>query len=800
MAGNFTVFTNDSGSAGGAVDFVRDAFKDITIPAKNNSGLTDTANTNPLGQYFGNSDVPRYGEKTLFIKDLVLISDRTKWVSNKPTYQVVFTEPAPYISAYVFGNPTLPKKQGLLAHELQGQSVVQINTTGDGMGVTGVVRRVAWLVNDDTSATATAQLATDGVNTTTIDFSALTANSDSTTNPRFSVFSHAASNATQDLHSYRITSLQDTTLKLVGVSVYFENATQTIDAPSGTTYVDKSKITTTSTSTLAVPTYGSSLGGVAAIYKTQNTGYLTNNQSSTSIISIAQGSSGTNLVNVTTGQGGSYLAGYGIVILAGASNYIGSISSVSTDTLTVSPTLPFGVSNVIYSAWKAGSTVTIGSTIFSLTSQLDVSRYLGCSIPFNSDPILDLQGRYALFSSNTGLTTILNSPVMSFKGASGFIQIDGYFSAAEIESNGIGIFNAVVSVNGAPGYTINTGQTGAIRRSLVTDAGSGWNSVVIQPGTSMGASLGITKFNFYNSINQGVTFGVLSQMRTNQAYTDRSGINCTLIALGTQRRVYADQLFLQGGWVRALDSTVAGGVKYSGASTNSAFQIQYYGKNFALVGTPGSSGILTLDGSNIGVTFGVMRTVTTEGYHTLTYSNQAGTCVIHAFDFARSSGEVINVQNITDNLIPTLPSTDTEFKVSEVLVSGPNGNGSANTKIRRFLNVVRNEGDAIIYTDSSTLGSLFTINRDGIYAISYTDGFNVGAYVGISVDATQLTTQVSGINIDNIVAYNVTPAGNISNASSQITLRKGQLIRAHCAGDADNPTNIFFRITLLRGL
>jgi hypothetical protein len=33
MAGNFTLFTNDQGSAAGPTDYVKDVFKDVSLPA-----------------------------------------------------------------------------------------------------------------------------------------------------------------------------------------------------------------------------------------------------------------------------------------------------------------------------------------------------------------------------------------------------------------------------------------------------------------------------------------------------------------------------------------------------------------------------------------------------------------------------------------------------------------------------------------------------------------------------------------------------------------------------------------------
>ena len=90
------------------------------------------------------------------------------------------------------------------------------------------------------------------------------------------------------------------------------------------------------------------------------------------VSSIAQGLSGTNILNVTTGQGASFGAGYGIITYsnAGSSGYVGIIQSISTDALVVSPTLPFGVSSSIYRYFEAGQSLSINASLTILSYQL----------------------------------------------------------------------------------------------------------------------------------------------------------------------------------------------------------------------------------------------------------------------------------------------------------------------------------------------------------------------------------------------------------------------------------------------
>ena len=54
---------------------------------------------------------------------------------------------------------------------------------------------------------------------------------------------------------------------------------------------------------------------------------------------------------------------------------------------------------------------------------------------------------------------------------------------------------------------------------------------------------------------------------------------------------------------------------------------------------------------------------------------------------------------------------------SMVRLNTSNGYGSTNTVIKRYTNVVTNQGVDITYADSATLGASFTINTAGVYAI-----------------------------------------------------------------------------------
>ena len=115
---------------------------------------------------------------------------------------------------------------------------------------------------------------------------------------------------------------------------------------------------------------------------------------------------------------------------------------------------------------------------------------------------------------------------------------------------------------------------------------------------------------------------------------------------------------------------------------------------------------------------------------------------------------------------------------SMVRVGTSNGNGSTNTAIRRYTTVLTNQGSDITYTDSATLGGLFTINTAGVYAITVRANSAASLEFGISLNSSQLSTSVSSVNsvdcLDYINGNNITLACGWTGY-----LPAGSLIRSH---------------------
>lgn len=639
--------TGGGGSASSSGQYVQDNFLDTAVKATNNTGLSSTVSTNPLGFFFANTDSPTYAYKTLFIKDLVLIEDRSKWIDNKQTYEIVFNENNPNIRGYICGTPRI-------RNSAQGKCV-EVRETGDFVGITGNIRQLAWLLNV-TSQTGTCLRSTDGVSGSNLTFGsgavAVEANGVNTYYPLLHQAS-AATFETDNIHDFRITANQFQTLRFVGV-LALSDATNIAVKP-GSTYVNKSLVTSSAGATFSVPGV-SAMGAVNAVVKGADGTYSLNTENVSYLGTLATGFSGTNLVNVSVGTGSSFPVGTGIVAGTAPTLFIGVVENQSTDTLLISPTLPFGLnSNALYKAWAGSPTLAVSASLFSLNRTIDFTTQNNFvdSIGFNvgnsllfaySNPEL----KYRLWGRDVRISTVDQVAGLAL-GASSFIQFDGECSAAELEFHAQGIMHATMSVNGMANWGINTGFTGSFKRTVFTEGGPSWNSFVLSPGSSF-SNVVLTKINLYDRLPPaGVSFGVIGEFQSYVNSVERSTVNATLMPIGGFQRVFADSLYLTGAWTRGFSGAFAGGVAYFGASTNCVATLNYFGSKFAFIGTAGASMVATVDGASIAYDFGILKGPTTVGFHTVTLQYQAGaTAVLSAIDFIKpQTGEIVVDQNYT---------------------------------------------------------------------------------------------------------------------------------------------------------
>jgi hypothetical protein len=677
MALDLTFGAGGGGGGSSSGDYVKDSFQDTSSAANSNSELTSSASTNPNSQYFANNDAPKYSTKQLFIKGLTLLEDRSKWLNNKPTYEIEWNETFPGVYGYICGDARL-----ISFGNSNGQNVL-IRNASDFMGISGNIRNVLWHVNPNAATSATAMRVTDGSDTSTIDFSSAASDSIGRGINHFAAFVHAASNATDDIHDYRLRAVQNDVLAIAGVTVFFENSANNIKIFPGSTYVDKSKVTTTGITAMALPTGDTTTGFASVVYKTSASTYGVTTQAVTALVTGAAGSSGTNSITVTTGTGSSFLPGMGIVAQQGSSMHVANILSISTDTLTLGATLPFALSGAtLWRSWAAGTTYTIGSTLFAKAFELDPI--------YASNPIevasfgASTSGNY-MYSHPNGkfrawgslqLTTAYNGiPILKPLGATtGFLQLEGDFQAAEIEWMGLGassVLHGTFGVNGLLSFGQNQAFTGIIKQTVLADAQNGWNNFVFSPGSSF-LDVGITKINMYQLRSPiGPTLGRLMEFRDHAGFAHRSAYNATMMGIGLDQRRYVDEMFLQGAWARSATTAAVGGARFIGTSTNSVLKFQYYGQNFNILGTAGTSSILTLDGSSIAISFNAINSVATLGFHSLQFTCQSGTHLIDAIDIYKPKNEIKSLQNF--NPLLQLANIATTFVQSDTPRNAKNG-------------------------------------------------------------------------------------------------------------------------------
>jgi hypothetical protein len=136
---------------------------------------------------------------------------------------------------------------------------------------------------------------------------------------------------------------------------------------------------------------------------------------------------------------------------------------------------------------------------------------------------------------------------------------------------------------------------------------------------------------------------------------------------------------------------------------------------------------------------------------------------------------------------------------SMVRLNTANGYGSTNNKIRRFTNVVVNQGTDITYADSATLGASFTINTNGVYALQYNDQFTTNTEVGWSLNSTQLSTSILSITQADILCINDSQsANNMGCASVTVYLAVGSVVRCHTSGSATGVNTGGCQVTVVR--
>jgi hypothetical protein len=136
---------------------------------------------------------------------------------------------------------------------------------------------------------------------------------------------------------------------------------------------------------------------------------------------------------------------------------------------------------------------------------------------------------------------------------------------------------------------------------------------------------------------------------------------------------------------------------------------------------------------------------------------------------------------------------------SEIFLTGGNGYGATNTKIRRWTTTVTSTGIDLTYTDSAADGGSVLINTSGVYAITRYDGIN--SWTGLSRNSTQLTTNIYSITNADRLALNLSSGATVE-VSTVLNLVAGDIIRGHddVSGTPDTTNDkVSFRIARVLG-
>lgn len=241
-----------------------------------------------------------------------------------------------------------------------------------------------------------------------------------------------------------------------------------------------------------------------------------------------------------------------------------------------------------------------------------------------------------------------------------------------------------------------------------------------------------------------------------------------------------------------VDLTAATGntVVISGTTTVTAFTMNA-GQQMVLI-TNGALP-LTYHATNMNINGGANYTCAA-GDRLYVTKDLAGVVRVNVTKQNGSAVELTGNQTIAG--VKTFTSMPVMPVQSMVRLNTANGYGSTNTKIRRFTNVVTNQGTDITYADSATLGASFTINVSGVYAIAYSDNLNAATSVGLSLNSSQLTTDIATITAADRIAYTTTATASYSQQCGvTMYLTATDVVRAHTSGAATGSNPVHFTIT-----
>ncbi len=149
--------------------------------------------------------------------------------------------------------------------------------------------------------------------------------------------------------------------------------------------------------------------------------------------------------------------------------------------------------------------------------------------------------------------------------------------------------------------------------------------------------------------------------------------------------------------------------------------------------------------------------------------------------------------------VSLLPIDQPQVYVSEVRCTASIGYGSSGTDVRRFIFNPVNNGSAITYRSSSTIGDTFWINEAGTYGITMCESSNAARFFGIGRNAP-INTAIDIVPIVNRLAIGTTVANSALPIPWTGRLVPGDVITSHSdGGGAGTTAHVSFHIVKLSG-
>ncbi len=474
--------------------------------------------------------------------------------------------------------------------------------------------------------------------------------------------------------------------------------------------------------------------------------------------------------------------------------------------------LPTGWGLIIRRSVTFGQPGVLGDQEGSAASQIEsMIDYLA----MQTLQILDALGRtiqtpiddYAAPNQNLPVASLRAGAVLGFDTNGNPALVSGTIPAIGVTPFWVTILAMTTAALSRAGLGFN-GAGGTVQTANIDPAGLG--SAAFAAGSILTAAIGAGQVTFnklaadvqasYDALNIGIAASVAANAMT-VALKTKAGSNpsaADLVNVAMRSVTSTSGVFVERTVAAALSLSVASGATLGQASGVAQYVYVY------LIDNAGTLE-LAVAGTQVADSGSVVSTTAMSNSSTdpmVLYSTSARSNVP-----CRLIGRILSTQAAAGTWV-TVPSEISVapfgdgVDMSEIVVSTGAGHGSTNTKIRRIETAVRSVGASISVTQSATLGTSMTINKDGLYEISYCDDC-ASATIGISLNSTQLTTSIRSITAADRISGIASGVGVNVQATVTVTkwLKAGDVVRPH-VGDDGNPTAtdpwIIFKVTRLR--